>query len=149
MTCWGEWWHGCPALSTSTIVIICFYKITDCCTVYSLSTCTTTPSIPSNDIKLYTFDLFYAVVQVVSILSEYVQCTVYTVKMEMKWRGESEILHEILRVTKQISEKHELIRAVSRTILYSISDSPATPHFISNSVYFTGWHERFRLRFIL
>ena len=41
---------------------------------------------------------------------------VVTVRMEIKSRGDSEILHEIVRDTERKSEKHEIIRVVSQTI---------------------------------
>ena len=42
----------------------------------------------------------------------------------MNCSGDSEILHQIVRDTTRKSEKHELIRVVSRTISCSISESP-------------------------
>ena len=39
---------------------------------------------------------------------------IYTVKKEMNYSKESEILHEIVRNTTRKSEQHELIRVVSR-----------------------------------
>ena len=56
----------------------------------------------------------------------------YTVKQEMKCSEDSETLYEIVRDTTYTkSEKHELIRAVSRTISASIS---FTLLFFFNSV---------------
>ena len=45
------------------------------------------------------------------------------------------IQHEIVRDTTQKSEKHELIRVVSRTVSSSILGILATLNFLSNSVY--------------
>ena len=53
----------------------------------------------------------------------------YTVRKEMKCSGNIGILHELVRDTTRKSEKHELIRVVSRTNLCSISESQL--HFIS------------------
>ena len=54
----------------------------------------------------------------------------HTVKKKLKCSGDSEILHElVVRDTTRKSEKHELIRVVSRTISYGISKSLL--HFIS------------------
>ena len=53
----------------------------------------------------------------------------YTVRKEMKCSGNIGILHELVLDTTQKSEKHELIRVVSRTNLCSISESQL--HFIS------------------
>ena len=50
----------------------------------------------------------------------------------MKYSGDSEILHEIVRDTTRKSEKHELIRVVSQAFSCSISES--TLHFLFNSV---------------
>ena len=57
-----------------------------------------------------------------------------TVKKDIKCSGNSEILQDILRDTTQKSKKNELIRVVSRTIVYSFSESPL--HFIS---FLTVW----------
>ena len=56
--------------------------------------------------------------------------TFHTVRKEIKCSGDSEILHEKVRDTTctRKSEKHEIIRVVSRTISCSISESRL--HFI-------------------
>ena len=59
--------------------------------------------------------------------------TVYTVRKEMKCRGDSEILHEIVRDTSRKSEKHELILEVSQTVSCSILESPIRFIFFSNN----------------
>ena len=57
----------------------------------------------------------------------------YTVKKEMKWSRNSEILHEIVRDTSRKSEKHELILEVSQTVSCSILESPIRFIFFSNN----------------
>ena len=57
----------------------------------------------------------------------------YTVKKEMKWSRNSEILHEIVRDTSRKSEKHELILEVSQTVSCSILESPIRFIFFSKN----------------
>ena len=65
------------------------------------------------------------------ILIVKLRCVSATVRKEVKCSGDSELrylLHEIGRDTTRNSEKHVLIRVLSRAISCSISKSPL--HFI-------------------
>ena len=59
----------------------------------------------------------------------------------MKCSGDSEILHELVRDTTWKSEKHELIRLVSWTYLFSVSEFPL--NFISVQTVFFVFIQKF------